>query len=326
MTAVAAKAFEGTKLRLGEARQQREQLEFKWTEHLSSVPWEFSLESDSPFEHRLMGHERRPVPPQLGLHFGMWLQQQRAALDNALCACVGSRQGIFPPMRPNLLEFPIAESLTKFKKAKVMGSGAVDDPVSTVLEGYQPYRNHFMGNDQDPQLSPLYWLNDLARKDRHRLMHVGIGSIQISRNIFLYGGADHEVTHVVGSDHILTGSTCVIGFRTAAALRSSKIRFLQKPKILPDISDWISVKSNVRTLSLGSSDPAKQMEDVQMHMPLKYRMAVVEDLVLEICRALGALANLHPDYLRHFGSSLYPTAYSFLSKEEERELRRKNGG
>ena len=86
-------SFEGALLRLHEAVAQKKRFDDEWNRHLASVPWKFSLESDGPLKHQLIVREVRPVPAQLGLYFSIWLQQQRAALDNALYACVGTRQG-----------------------------------------------------------------------------------------------------------------------------------------------------------------------------------------------------------------------------------------
>ena len=320
--------FTGTLLRLVEAENQREQFRRKWASHLATVPWEFSLESDTPLHHRLMGHERRPVPAGLGLHFSMWLQQQRAALDNALYACMGVRQGSFPPARENLLEFPIADSPAKFRGTKSIKNGAVDEEISEFLEAYQPYRRHYLGEEQNPHLSPLYWLNELARIDRHRVMHVGVGSIQISRDLFLYGGAEHKVTHLVGEGHILTGSTCVVGFSTVQPLRSRKFRFLNKPQILPEIADWSSAESNILVLGdWHDPDPAKRTFYVQGYVPLYERMAGIEDLVIEICGGLAIKAGL----TRQFFSGVSSSRYSVTPHQKKRwadeaaQRRRVNG-
>lgn len=325
-----ASAFEGTLLRLQEAGRQRQQFQKKWSTHLATVPWQFSLESDSPLEHRLMGHEQRPVPSDLGMHFGMWLQQQRSALDNALYACTGIRYDHFPPYRENLLEFPVTNSLTRFKNSKTIKNSVVDEETSKLLEAYQPYRRHYMGEQQDAQLSPLYWLNELARIDRHRVMHVGVGSIQISTQFFLPGGLEHHVTQAVNEGHILTGSTCIVGFRTAAPLHSTKLRFYRKPQILPEISDWRSAKSNIFVAGYwDETDQTKRNYYVQGYAPLHERMADVEDLVLEICGGLASNAGL----TREFFSGVWPSRYfhSITPKEKARwakeaaQLRRMNG-
>lgn len=296
-------AFEGTLLRVKEAQNQRDQFRKKWTAHLRQVPYEFSLESDTPLDHRLMGHERRTVPSDLGLHFGMWLQQQRAALDNALYACVGIRQNSFPPARENLIEFPITDTLGKFRGTKTIKTRVVDQEVEGFLEAYQPYRNGYMGEEQDPKLSPLYWLNELARIDRHRVMHVGVGSMLISRDLILYGGAERTVTHIVEEGHILAGSTCLVAFKTLAPLRSRKFRFHRRPRILPEISEWSQTKWNILHTRWDVTDPVNRSYYVQGYAPLEDRMTDVEQFVAQICSGLAHMSGLNrfPDLLRTTG-------------------------
>ncbi|GAA3287819.1 hypothetical protein ACFFON_06680 [Arthrobacter citreus] len=294
MSFEAEEAFEGTLLRLKEAQNQREQFRTKWNAHLASVPYEFSLISDTAFDHRLMGHERRSVPPALGLHFGMWLQQQRAALDNALYACVGVRQNSFPPARENLIEFPITESPSKFRATKVIKNGVVETAVGDFLERNQPYCHPRDGSKhQDPHLSPLYWLNELARIDRHRVMHVGVGSMQISRDLILYAGAEHKVKHVVEQGHILTGSTSLVGFTTVKPLRYRTFRFTKRPQILPEISDWSQARWNIGVFGdLHDPDPAERYHFAEGYAPLEKRMTDVELLVIDICNDLASISGV----------------------------------
>ncbi|MCC9173804.1 hypothetical protein [Arthrobacter sp. zg-Y179] len=318
-------AFGGTLLRLKEAQNQRVQFRRKWAAHLADVPYEFSLESDTALDHRLMGHEKRTAPPDLGLHFGMWLQQQRAALDNALYACVGLRQNSFPPARENLIEFPIVESLGKFRATKTIKNDVVDLEVAEFLEGHQPYRHYYKGKEQDPHLSPLYWLNELARVDRHRVMHVGVGSMQISRNLFLYGGAEHKVTHVVEEGHLLTGSTCLVAFSTAQQLRSRKFRFHEKPQILPEISEWSQAKWNIYVFGhWDEPDPGY----VQGYVPLDVRMSDIEKTVIDICGGLARHSGLNR-FFDSVESSVYSRPFDYQPTkywgEDPAQRRRVNG-
>lgn len=333
MTKLAKVLFQGVLLRLKEAKAQRRLFDKGWSEHLETVPWAFSLESDSELSHSLIAAEQIPVPDKLGLHFSIWLQQLRSTLDNALYACVGSLQGTPTPAKSNFIEFPIVDSETKFNGSKVIKQADPDAQVTAVLREYQPYNLQRLTSSSppwtyepvgDPLLSPLYWLNELARRDRHRIMHVGVGSIRVPTNIQLIGGAEHTITYRHPEDEIFAGSVCVMKFETESPLRYRKLKFRQKMELLPDIAEWIGTQSLVSVFGPYQTTPGA----VMMHVPLKHRMKYVEELVEEICRRLGSLANLPPGHLSMLNledfDNRYSTEDSYNSPERKRQ-RRING-
>lgn len=215
--------FQGTLLRLQEASRQRIYFQDLWAQHLQSMPWTFSLQQNDHLEYSLMAQEESPVPPRLGVYFSSWLQQQRAALDNALYALAGVRGGRFPPLGGELMEFPVAVSLKEFNGRRTVKAKVLDKETESFLESNQPYWRFPYGAAQEPLLSPLYWLNELARIDRHRMMHVGVGSIRISNGFTLHAGVDRVVKQVAEEGHIFAGRMPVLTFTTTQPLRSTKI-------------------------------------------------------------------------------------------------------
>lgn len=333
MTILAKRLFQGVLLRLREARSQRELFEKGWNEYLATTPWTFSLDSTSEKSHSLIGVEGSPVPDKLDLHFSIWLQQLRSALDNALHACVGANQGTATPSKSNFIEFPIFESERNFKSSKTIKNADLEERIVELLREYQPYKLQRLTSSSppwthepadDPLLSPLYWLNELARRDRHRMMHVGVGSIVVPRNIRLIGGAEHTITYRHPDDEIFAGSTCLMKFETTSPLRYRKLKFRQKMELLPDIAGWINAQSLVHISSAFSAEGGY----IAMRVPLKQRMKDVERLVKEICWRLGSLANLPPEFFSMLDLEDFNRRYNskdYFNSPEAKRQRRING-
>jgi len=114
------------------------------------------------------------LPPLFSLELGEALYNLRSALDHAVYAAAIEESGKNPPPHERDLEFPFCETPDKFKKAawKI-------EPLTgnrrMVIESVQPYN---MVEGLEPHIllySPhrtLGMLNDWARKDRHRRLHV----------------------------------------------------------------------------------------------------------------------------------------------------------
>ena len=110
-------------------------------------------------------------PPIIPLVFGDCLQQLRSALDYLAWQLVVANGGI-PSGTPNAgrppTQFPILYRENKFG---IDVAGGVSPEAIAIIEGLQPY--HRPAKDGRPVVQdPLYILNDLARRDRHRMVHV----------------------------------------------------------------------------------------------------------------------------------------------------------
>jgi hypothetical protein len=112
------------------------------------------------------------LPANVGLQFGELLYQLRAALDGCIFAAAILDSGKNPPPKERRLEFPICTRRDEFKNSdsKIF---PLSDKRKAIIEAVQPYNT--------PALSPelfignvnrsLGFLNDWARKDRHRKLH-----------------------------------------------------------------------------------------------------------------------------------------------------------
>lgn len=114
----------------------------------------------------------RPLPSEIPFILGEFLYQLRAALDACVYELACMNTGERPPPSENTLEFPFCQP-GKFKDAgwKIQ---PLTDEQRAIIEAVQPYNA--------PELPDRYvvgnWnrslgiLNDWARKDRHRKLHV----------------------------------------------------------------------------------------------------------------------------------------------------------
>jgi hypothetical protein len=114
------------------------------------------------------------IPKAIALEVGEYLYQMRAALDacvyEAACLTTGQR----PPPNEHRLEFPITETRDAYDKA-VRKIEPLQEPQRRVIEALQPYNMPATLTPAETSYSfnrGLAILNDWARKDRHRKLHV----------------------------------------------------------------------------------------------------------------------------------------------------------
>ncbi len=142
-----------------------------------------------------------PVPHDWALELGEMLYHLRAALDGAVYESAIVETGQNPPPGQNRLEFPIYTSLAEFLKVGAKRIRALSQKSQYYIESIQPYHT--------PELQPelmvnnvnrnLLIINDWARKDRHRTLHVvGAWASKANPQIRLPPGATLQYLHVTG--------------------------------------------------------------------------------------------------------------------------------
>ncbi|MGK2852267.1 MAG: hypothetical protein ACSLFN_15350 [Candidatus Limnocylindrales bacterium] len=133
-----------------------------------------------------------PVPPLLPILFGEYFYNLRAALDYAVYATAVIDNGWQdPPPGEHVLQFPICES------PKSWGANAFRvAPLSERHRGWIESVQPFVGGG-NPRLRGIYWLNHMARLDRHRELRV-VGGFLAEANPLVYG----ETGTVVTFDHM----------------------------------------------------------------------------------------------------------------------------
>jgi hypothetical protein len=146
----------------------RTQIGELWSEYIDRVPRRFAVEpADTPDTWTLVLRTLEPMPTRLSTLFGEWLYELRAALDGILYYVAVRDSGQNPPPAERGLMFPIFVDPAKFDDPSHRGRlQAVSDATFGLLRHVQPF------NAQPDHLSNvLWWLDELARIDRHRYGH-----------------------------------------------------------------------------------------------------------------------------------------------------------
>jgi hypothetical protein len=109
---------------------------------------------------------------QLSILFGEYFYNLRAALDYAVYATAIIDNGWRdPPPDEHVLQFPVCETPASWRK-NAYHVRPLSEKHQAWIESVQPYQ----GTD-DPTERGIYWLNHLARLDRHRALRVVGGYI-----------------------------------------------------------------------------------------------------------------------------------------------------
>src|ERR1035437_10366747 len=119
----------------------------------------------------------KPVPEENSLLLGETLYQLRSALDACIYQASIYSSGKNPPPDENKLEFPICNTRDVFPKLAKRRLFALPQNVQDRIGEMQPYNTPPLpAEDMVRSINRnLGILNDLARKDRHRTLHL-IGS------------------------------------------------------------------------------------------------------------------------------------------------------
>ena len=143
--------------------------------YISVHPWDIDVRSVDPCTLEILAVTREPAPVELALIFSEWLAALRAALDNALYALAAATSGQNPPPHAERIQYPICSTPEEFKKQARRLSTLPRNVIKT-LEKSQPYQSPY-----GPESNLTYWIHELARKDRHRSLHVGRGRVDEHR-------------------------------------------------------------------------------------------------------------------------------------------------
>jgi len=104
---------------------------------------------------------------QLSILFGEYFYNLRAALDYAIYATAIVDNGWRdPPPGAHVLQFPVCDTPESWRRS-AYHVAPLTEKHRTWIESVQPYK----GTD-DPTERGIYWLNHLARLDRHRALRV----------------------------------------------------------------------------------------------------------------------------------------------------------
>jgi hypothetical protein len=170
--------FVGCRDRIERAKAHSKAFARAWSAFLENDPYSPYLHIDDDGTGTIsVGHGYGALPNVFALVLGELLYQLRAALDGAIYGAAILETGDTPPPNYHRLEFPICRSAEQFK-ASSGKLGPLAKRRRAIIESVQPYTGP---KDVRPEVAvfgiqrTLSILNDWARKDRHRTLHV-VGS------------------------------------------------------------------------------------------------------------------------------------------------------
>ncbi len=203
-----------------------------WEGFIETHPWVTRLEQVGASTFELHVDATTEPPLSLGLTFSDWLAALRSALDNGLYDWAIVDTGQNPPLGASSLQFPIASDPKDYERQKNRLK-TLSPSISHDLEKCQPYQSPF-----GPESNLLYWLNELARLDRHRTLHFGLGRIATQRTRVRLPHGDTTFDTSVNSFVHIDGSAMVARFTTSVPLDADEIDYNPGIGIDPEIQEW----------------------------------------------------------------------------------------
>ncbi len=174
--------FEPLWQRVRRAEGHRNTLVDEWNAFLEDEPYGARVHVDADGRGGIEIYRVR-IPPTWALYLGEMLYQLRATLDGLIYTTVVIETGQDPPPNEDRLEFPIAADANAFKRVG-WKMGPLTNERRRLIELVQPYNAQRMDPDMRFVNESLGILNDWARKDRHRMLHV-VGSRAAGRTPIL---------------------------------------------------------------------------------------------------------------------------------------------
>jgi len=224
------------RLRLEQAKAHRARIAELWNGFLNrDEPYLVGVHVDDDGHGVIEVFPNDPPPPldEISLEFGELLYQLRATLDSLVYELAIIDSGQDPPPDAEKLEFPIRSTQAAFDQV-AWKIAPLSDHHRSMIGGIQPYAvpNQSDGNRLAGHALDL--LNDWARKDRHRGLHV-VASWAANKNPLFEppeGCTVHSV--VVTPDGPLEEQCEVASFCVAGWQRG--MSFVANPNLTIDVS------------------------------------------------------------------------------------------
>ena len=193
MTPMALSAFNDVWERIDRAHSHGRDMSNLWSAFLEDDPYSPHVEVEDDGTGRLWIVPQRSLPKAFSLMLGEVLYQLRAALDASVYSAAILDSGQAPPPDAEKLEFPICSSQRKFKDA-AWKIRPLAQQRRAIIESVQPYNAAQARPNERAVNDYLGLLNDLARRDRHRRLHV-IAS-RTSQAAPLFRPSDVRIVHL----------------------------------------------------------------------------------------------------------------------------------
>lgn len=228
------------------AKAKRREFAECWANYISVHPWDIDVRNVDPRTLEILAVMREPAPVELALIFSEWLAALRGALDNALYALAATTSGQNPPPRAERIQYPICSTPEDFKKqAKRLST--LPQHVVGALERSQPYQSPY-----GPESNLTYWIHELARTDRHRSLHVGLGRVDEHRiRVAPPPGVTIHFDETVKPYSHIAGELVVGRFTASQPIRPREIKAdLRGVCIAPEIRAWAEFQLDGKRQSL----------------------------------------------------------------------------
>ncbi|WP_457145516.1 hypothetical protein [Mycobacterium sp. URHB0021] len=140
-----------------------------WNEYMERQPRRFGLVADAESGTRwtLVINTTEPMPVRISALFGEWLYLLRAALDGTAYYVAVRDSGQNPPPKERSIYFPIKTDPAKYDSpGHRQGLIALSDSTFADLRTVRPFNAQ-----PDYKSNVLWWIEELARIDRHRYGH-----------------------------------------------------------------------------------------------------------------------------------------------------------
>lgn len=165
------------------------------------------------------------IPDELSLLLGEQLYQLRSALDVCLyqAAIYATKQD--PPPDEDKLEFPITNDPKKWPDVVNRRLSAFPISIQNAIERVQPYNDQSLPPQEMVKSinRSLGILHDLARKDRHRKLHVvGSWPIDLDPQFKLPEGVMVDLLHVLPPS-VLREETVMVKFHLKGLRRGTQV-------------------------------------------------------------------------------------------------------
>ncbi|MDL5487468.1 hypothetical protein [Microbacterium wangruii] len=234
--------------RIDRAGARRREFSKAWADYIAVHPWDIDVRETGEREFEILAVMREPAPIELSMIFSDWLSALRAALDNGLYAWVAAATGQNPPPKAERIQYPICSTPGEFVDQRKRLSG-VPVEILDKLEKAQPYRSPY-----GPESNLTYWVHELARTDRHRAAHVGIGRVDEHRiRLRVPQGVTATFDETVRPYSHIEGELAVGRFITSKSIsRFDVAADLTGVVIAPEIRAWADFTLNCGRQSLWS--------------------------------------------------------------------------
>lgn len=217
-----------------------------WARYIALHPWDIDVRTVDPCTLEILAVTRDPAPVELALIFSEWLAALRAALDNALYALAAAVSGQNPPTQAGRIQYPICSTRVEFEK-QAKRLSMLPQHVVEALEKSQPYQSPY-----GPESNLTYWIHELARKDRHRSLHVGLGRVDEHRiRVAPPPGVTIQFDQTVEPFTDIDGERVLARFTASRPIQPREIKAdLRGVAIAPEIQAWRDFSLGGRSQSL----------------------------------------------------------------------------